>query len=167
MNLEILKIIIQILLSIGAAFLGAWLASRRFRNERWWEKKSEAYSELVEALHNMRWPSSEHFDAGLEHRELSEEYSQESWEEFRRARKIVWKITESSSFLVSSEVLEAVQEMERGLSNARSAESWFDHLDEQGAAIDICIEKVKGIGVKELGIKKPNKFLNYVPAKIK
>ena len=57
--------------------------------------------------------------------------------------------------------------MERGLSNARSAESWFDNLDEQGAAIDICIEKVKGIGVKELGIKKPNKFLNYVPAKIK
>ena len=96
MNLEILKMIIQILLSIGAAFLGAWLASRRFRNERWWEKKSEAYSELVEALHNMRWPSSEHFDAGLEHRELSEEYSQELWKEFRKARKIVWKITESS-----------------------------------------------------------------------
>ena len=52
--------IIQILLSIGAAFLGAWLASRRFRNERWWEKEIyKAYSELVEALHNMSVPSSE------------------------------------------------------------------------------------------------------------
>ena len=154
MNLEILKIIIQILLSVGAAFLGAWLASRRFKNERWWEKKSEAYSELVEALHDMRWPSSEHFDAGLERRELPEEYSQELWEEFRRSRKIVWKITYSSSFLISSEVLKAVQEMERGLSNARNARFWFEHLDEQGVAIDTCIEKIKGIGIKELGIKR-------------
>ncbi|QYJ97088.1 hypothetical protein K0J45_16480 [Shewanella alkalitolerans] len=154
MSLELLKILIQILLSIGAAFLGAWLASRRFRNERWWEKKSEAYSELVEALHSMRWPSSEHFDAGIEHRELSEEYNQELWEEFKRARKIVWKITDSSSFLISSEVLKVVQEMERGLSNSRNANTWFEHLDEQGAAIDTCIEKVKNIGVKELGIKR-------------
>ncbi|WP_010322834.1 hypothetical protein [Marinobacterium stanieri] len=153
MSLEILKILIQILLSVGAAFLGAWLASRRFRNERWWEKKSEAYSELVEALHNMRWPSSEHFDAGLEHRELSDKYSKELWEDFRRARKNVWKITDSSSFLISSEVLKAVQEMEQGLSNSRNADTWFEHLDEQSTAIDICIEKVKNIGVKELGIK--------------
>lgn len=153
MSLEILKIFIQILLSVGAAFLGAWLASRRFRNERWWEKKSEAYSELVEALHNMRWPSNEHFEAGIEQRDLSEEYSQELWQEFKKARKVVWKITESSSFLISSDVLKAVQEMERGLSTARSADSWFGHLDEQGVAIDTCLEKVKDIGAKELGIK--------------
>ncbi len=153
MNLELLKIFIQVLLSVGAAFLGAWLASRRFRNERWWEKKSEAYAELVEALHNMRWPSSEHFDARIEHRELSKEYSQELWKEFRKARKIVWKIAESSSFLISSDVLQAVQEMERNLSNAKNADSWFEHLDEQCAAIDTCLEKVKGIGAKELGIE--------------
>ncbi|WP_309044217.1 hypothetical protein [Marinobacter sediminicola] len=152
MNLEILKIFIQILLSVAAAFLGAWLASRRFRNERWWEKKSEAYSELVEALHDMRWPSSEHFDAGIEHRDLPEEYSQELWQEFRKARKVVWKITESSSFLISSDVLKAVQEMERGLSSARNADSWVEHLDEQGDAIDTCLEKIKNIGAKELGI---------------
>lgn len=153
MNIEILKILVQILLSVGAAFLGAWLASRRFRNERWWEKKSEAYSELVEALHNMRWPSSEHIDANIEHRDLSDEYSQELWQKFREARKNVWKIAESSSFLISSEVLEAVQEMERGLSNARNAGSWFEHIDDQGYAIDNCLKKVKYIGSRELGIK--------------
>ncbi|MEH6555897.1 hypothetical protein [Pseudoalteromonas tetraodonis] len=154
MNIEVLKILIQILLSVGAAFLGAWLASRRFRNEYWWQKKSVAYSELVEALHNMRWPSSEHIEAGVEHRDLSDEYSQELWQEFRKARKVVWKITESSSFLISSEVLKAVQKMERGLSNARNADSWFEHLDEQEYAIDSCLEKVKEIGTKELDIKK-------------
>lgn len=153
MNIEILKLVVQILLSIGAAFLGAWLTARRFRNDKWWEKKAQAYSELVVALHHMRWPSSEHFDAFVENREVSEEYNEELWRESRKARKEVWKIADSSSFLISSEVLKAVVEMERGLAAARNFQSWIDHLDIEGAAIDQCLKKVKEIGAKELGVK--------------
>ncbi len=32
------------------ALLGTYFALRRFRQERWWEKKSEAYTKLVEHL---------------------------------------------------------------------------------------------------------------------
>jgi hypothetical protein len=52
MTAEIVKFALQVAIAITSAFLAAWLAARRFRNDRWWEKKATAYSDLVESLHN-------------------------------------------------------------------------------------------------------------------
>lgn len=153
MDIEITKLIVQVLISAGAAFLAAWLAAKRFRQDKWWQLKLEAYSELVEALHKMKWPPSEHFDAALERREINDEDSQELWDEFKKARRNVWRLAEGSSFLISSDVMKSVQEMERGLSDARNAHTWEEHLDEQYASVQKCLDRVKYIGAKELGIK--------------
>lgn len=116
-------------------------------------KKAQAYSELVIALHNMRWLSREHFDALAENRTLSDEYCEELWQEFRKARKEVWKIAESSSFLISSEVMLVVEEMKGFLATARNVHSWIEHLELECEAIDKCLNKIKEIGAKELSIR--------------
>lgn len=153
MTWEILKLLLQALISVGAAFLAAWMATRRFRDEKWWEKKVTAYGELVDALHRMKWPASENIDAVIENRDVSDEDNEILWQEFKQARRNVWRIAESSSFLISSEVLSAVQTMEQALSSARNAQSWFDHLNEQYGAVNTCVNKIKEIGAKELGIR--------------
>ncbi len=153
MAMEILKLIFQVSISIGAAFLAAWLAAKRFREDKLWEKKMEAYSELVDALHKMKFPPSEHFDAAVEGREINKDYSQELWDEFKVARRNVLRIAESSSLLLSHEVMSVVQEMETGLSKARNAHTWGEHLDEQYGSIQGCLKNVKEIGGRELGVK--------------
>ena len=153
MDIEILKLIIQVAISIGAAFLAAWLAAKRFREDKLWEKKMEAYSELVDALHKMKFPPGEHFDAAIEHRDIDDAYSKELWREFKQARRNVLRIAESSSLLLSQEVMASVQKLELGLSKARSAHTWQEHLDEQWGVIEACLKKVKEIGGKELGVK--------------
>lgn len=153
MDIELGKFILQAAISIGGAFLAAHLAMKKFRNEKWWEKKAAAYAELVEALHTMKWPAGEHLDAELESREVSQEESSRMWEEFKVARRNIWKVADSSTFLVSEEVIKAVQDMERGLSSARNAQSWFEHLDEQYAAVNKCLGRIKEIGRADLGIK--------------
>jgi hypothetical protein len=152
MDIEAIKFLLQAAISVGGAFLAAWLATRRFRAERWWDKKTTAYSELVDGLHKMKWPASEHLDAEIESRKISKEESSRLWEEFNAARRNVWRIADSSSFLISGTVLEAVQQLERDLGKARNVGSWFDHLDEQYGAVDRCLTKIKAIGRKELGI---------------
>ena len=82
---ELLKLLLQILISGGAALLGARLAAKRFREDRWWEIKMKAYSDLIEALHVMKWPASEHLDAEYEKRKIPEEENQKLWAEFREA----------------------------------------------------------------------------------
>lgn len=151
--MEIIKLAFQLTISVGAAFLAAWLAAKRFRQDKLWEKKMEAYSALIDALHNMKFPPGEHFDFAVERRDINEEYSQELWDEFKVARRNVLRIAESSSLLISHEVLEAVQTMERGLSNANSAHTWEEHLDDQYAAVRKCLVRIKIIGARELGVK--------------
>ena len=53
--------------------------------------------------------------------EIDGEYSLELWTEFKKERRNALRIAERSSFLLSSEVTEAVEKMETGLSNARNA----------------------------------------------
>ncbi|MFM5846841.1 hypothetical protein [Aeromonas veronii] len=150
--MDIPQLLIQCVISVGAAFIAAWFANIRFRNERWWERKANAYTSLIEALHNMKWPSAEHIDAEIEHRELNYEHSGKLWAEFNEARRNTWRIAETSSFLISQDVLTAVQKMEHKLSSARNARTWFEHLDDQWKAIDDCIVEIKIIGKKELKI---------------
>lgn len=153
MSWEIAKFILQAAISLGGAFLAAYLSAKRFRTEKWWERKAVVYNELIDALHKMKWPSSEHMDAELEERKIPEDESKSQWEEFKAARRNVWRIADSAAFLVPEQVLEAVKEMERDLAKATSAESWFEDLDGQYCAINKCLASIKKIGCRELGVK--------------
>ena len=153
MGWEILKFSLQAAISVGGAFLAAHLAAKRFRTEKWWERKASAYGELVDALHKMKWPPSEHMDAEIEGRDIPDNESERQWEEFKAARRNVWRIADSASFLVSEKVLESVQQMERDLGKATNSQSWFEHLDEQYSAVNNCLARVKEIGRIELGLR--------------
>ncbi|MEX2474471.1 hypothetical protein [Marinobacter sp.] len=157
-----------ITIAVVASFLSAWLTLRRFRTERWWERKAEAYINLVEALHEMSLVPSEEIAAGAGHRkELAEDEKAELWENFERAKKKVWKIADSSDFIISSDVLEVIQEMNRGLGHASHNTNWIEFLDDSNSAINECLNKVKKIGAVELGIKKGPDWDRWIPAKIK
>lgn len=120
MDLDVWKFVAQAVISVAGAFLAAYLAGRRFRTEKWWERKVAAYAELIEALHQMKWQPSEHMEAEFENRRMPEKEAEEGWSQFKLARRNVWRIADASSFLVSRKVLEAVQEMERGLGRQRT-----------------------------------------------
>lgn len=153
MTIEIIKFLAQGAIAVLGAFLAAHLSMRRFRSEKWWERKASAYSELVEALHHMKWYPSEHIDAAIENRELPEEDKDDYWKKYKDARRNVWKIADSASFLVSPKVNEAIVEMERELGEARTAEWWLEHAEQQYAAIQKCLDQVKGLARQELGVK--------------
>lgn len=157
----------NILVAIIAAFLGAWLTMRRFRVDRWWEKKAEAYINLVEALHEMSMVPAEQFNAACNGKDLRKEQEVALWESFDRARRRVWKIADSADFVISSDVARVVQVMNNGISQAENAASFPEHLDEIDEAIGQCMAQVKVIGADELGIKKGSGWNGWVPTKIK
>jgi hypothetical protein len=153
MDAEIIKFLAQAAIAVGGAFLAANLATRRFRKEKWWERKANAYSELVEALHHMKWYPSEHIDAAIENRELDKEDKDEYWKRYREARRNVWRIADASSFLVSPKVHEAIVEMEKELGEARTADWWLEHAEQQYAAIQKCLVRIKDLARHELDVK--------------
>ncbi len=152
MGCENINLLLQMGIPVGAAFLGAWLGAKRFRNERWWERKVESYTDLIEALHEMKWPTGKYIDTVIENRKLSDNDWEEYWKIFDGGSKNARNVAERSSFLISSEVLREIREMEKQLSIAQDFNNSFDYLNKAYEAIDKCLQKVKEIGAKELGI---------------
>ena len=107
-----------------------------------------AYSDLVEALHTRKWHVREYLSAEEERRALPEEYSQQLSQEARTARAAIWRIAESSSFLLSAEVMQAVEIMQRKLNQARTQKTWHSILDEEYDAINACLIEVNALGPK-------------------
>lgn len=153
MDIEIAKFLAQAAIAVGGAFLAAHLATRRFRSEKWWERKATAYSDLVEALHRMKWYPSEHIDAAIVGRELDKDDRDDYWKQYKEARRNVWRIADASAFLVSPKVHDAIVEMERELGEARNADWWLEHAEQQYAAIQKCLVRVKDLARQELGVK--------------
>jgi hypothetical protein len=98
----------SIIVAVIAAQISVRLALRRFRTEKWWERKAEAYSRIVEALHSL----VVYYDA-----KVAEEYDQVTHtEDFKkrlndesdRAIHELRKATGVGAFIISNEAAEAL-----------------------------------------------------------
>lgn len=100
----------------------------------------------------MKWYPSEHIDAAIEERDLDKADKDEYWKKYKEARRNVWRIADASSFLVSPKVHEAIVEMEKELGEARNADWWLDHAEQQYAAIQKCLVRIKELARQELDV---------------
>ena len=53
-DVELIKLLSGIPIAVVTAWVTVWLALRRFRSERWWERRVENYTALFVALHEMQ-----------------------------------------------------------------------------------------------------------------
>ena len=62
-----------IFVSVVTAVLTVQLALRRFYSEKWWERRSDAYSEIIKALHQVREHADTNLQFALRDKDLPEE----------------------------------------------------------------------------------------------
>jgi len=61
-----LNLFTAILIGALSALITADLAFRRFRTEKWWERKVEAYTKVIESLHYLKaWTDAHYAPTGL------------------------------------------------------------------------------------------------------
>ena len=105
--LDYLKILIPsavgFITTVGAAFFSARWAVRRAFEERWWARKEQAYSEIIEALHDLLRYSAFEADNYLrgyrgnhpKEKEFADRYSEAYWK--------VQKMTDIGPFVISED----------------------------------------------------------------
>ena len=112
---EYLKILIPsaigLITTVLAAFFTARWAVRRAFQERWWARKEETYSEIIEALHDLLRYSSFEADNYLnryrgdhpKEKEFADRYSEAYWK--------VQKMTDIGPFVISEKAAEILQKL--------------------------------------------------------
>ena len=114
--MDISAFVVPILSMLGS-FFGAWFAAhfalRRFYREKVWERKTNAYTAIFEAIHDMGTWFDEHFDSMVRHKEISEEQQHELTTTYQTARKTFERRLTSETWLIPDDIRKRLDDLQR------------------------------------------------------
>lgn len=152
--IDILKIILPgVAIAIFTSILTVRLAIRRFHEEKWWEKKQETYSNLLEALHHLKNYAAEHYEGQMNPDHITDEKRDELTKDWKRFSRELGKLRDLASFQLSNEAVAILDEYERKKVESQKSENIFDWIDGDLAAVSECLEKLKKEAKRDLRVK--------------
>ena len=101
--ISIIMVVVNAISILLASWLTVRLALRRFYTEKWWERKVQAYSEIIGSLAKMRICFDKWFDEDIELRKVSPEARKRVNEEYASARRVIENAEAVGSFIISEE----------------------------------------------------------------
>jgi hypothetical protein len=151
------------LLTLAAGAIGTVLttnlALKRFYRERWWERKAEAYSKIIEALHYAAHCLSEWSDQELTGQKLSDGEAKQLLNDFRAAQAELKKATGVGAYIISTEAAKVLSDHTIAMAQS-DAKFNYDHGDplfEKYAAdsklYQRTLEKLRTLAKTDLGVK--------------
>lgn len=139
-----------IFVAVFASILSVNLAMRRFYSEKWWERKAEAYSRIVEELYHVL----NSLDTCLVYFDQGEELPQEDQNEINRlsnqAYKELYKAECIGAFIISDDVANALSQMREKEKNLSLDDPMELRLRARSNIVSECLNTVKSLARKEL-----------------
>jgi hypothetical protein len=117
----------QFVVAVPIGLGSAWLALIKFQAQRRWERKEDAYKEVLEALHEMRQSNDVLYEAELGRWELPDERLKSLHERWRDGQRVVYKFADIGSVVLSPEAEKILISLKAGLEG--HFDSYFEELD--------------------------------------
>jgi hypothetical protein len=144
------EIVVGVLVGSFSAFVSTQLALRRYRSERWWDKKYDAYLVVLNSLHSLL----QNIDAYS--RELERDTSATTEQAAERAIRYKNSIEEIErhitlgTFLLRDDAVEALNQLKSGLEDANHVGSLWEYLEASDVAYRAALSKIRKAAGKEL-----------------
>jgi len=154
MSSFMLDIIKSLLIGAGVSGITAWitvkLALRRFYTEKWWERKAQAYSEIIGSLAKMRICFDKWEDEELRYKEIRAEARKKVNEEYANAKRVIVNAEAEGSFIISEKAAEVLNLFLKELQKEDIQGDWLNDFDRYHGEVIKCIERLKDIAKREL-----------------
>ena len=141
-----------IVVAIVTAFLTVRLALKRFYSEKWWERKAEAYSAILEALHHVRNYTHHNFDALKRGVDLPPEGDAELTEKLQNAMAELRKRWDIGSFIISTKAVVVMDTFMEELDASAKYSNWDAHLILKMHAVNKCLDSMRAIAREDLKV---------------
>lgn len=152
---EIPNIILAILLSFLAAYFGGYFAIRGFYQKKSWERRAQAYEELVAALYDVvQYCAIQKEDYG-QGTGLSADQELELWQDYRAACSAIKKATDIGLLYVSAPVYQVLLELRKKPMLNPEHEPWFDVYEQEYEKHDSAMKEIISIASKDLYLNTP------------
>jgi len=142
----------SLLVGVMTALISVRLSLRRFHAERWWERKAEAYSRIIEALHNAMEYCEARSDESLTRVELSEERKQQLEQDYRQAARELRKATAVGAYIIAPRVADVLARL-----HSRPELDWeqtptFEFYDHEYEGYKSALSEIRELAKKDLGV---------------
>lgn len=145
---------LALLASIVAVAVSAYNARfARFASEKWWERKAEAYTRIIDTLSDLVYYFQETYKADVEYIELSEERRQEIHEHWKRGNLAVRKATNIGAFLISSEAESALKQYWQQPQEKHDPGDWIWQIEHDYESAETCLKQLVVCAKRDLGLE--------------
>jgi hypothetical protein len=148
------------LLSALASFLGAWLAAKlalnNFYRQKIWERRTETYTAIFEAIHAIERWHDKHFDASLAGREINEELTNKLRAESNKAEEDLERRLAGEAWLIPTAFRGRALRMTYDLKSTASKHSeWQRFLQESLTIISGATQELLPMAANDLRLGVP------------
>lgn len=145
-------VVIGIVVAIVSSVVTVRLSMRRFYSEKWWERKAEAYTTIVEALFHIHLHIDESIDEGVRGQAISPDRDRTLAMKASEARDHLRRAAALGTFIISPAATDAVSKCLKNLVQADSANNYGEYLDAQGDAVSACLSEIRRLAKEDLNI---------------
>lgn len=147
----LLTLIPSLLVAIVTALVTVRLSLRKFYAERWWERKAEAYSRIVEALHKHKRYLDKKLDIELNPRDNDkrEKGLEGLWSESNAELE---RAADLGAFIISEETENIIKNFLNRKIGDPNYGPLFEIIEEDLAKLSKCLSAVKAAAKRDLGL---------------
>jgi len=151
------------LITAGLAFIASVIAVvvsaynarfSRFASERWWERKAEAYVQIINALSDLVFYYEQTYNAEFEGRELSDARKEEINRDWQRGFLQVKKASNIGAFMISKKAEDALKQYWGEPTERHDPGDWFWHLEYNYSKADECLKQMVICAKADLQVEK-------------
>lgn len=136
--------------AVIAAYVTVRLSLRRFYSEKWWEKKAEAYSAILESLHYMKRSFDEDWDAEMTGGKVQEERKEELQKKYREAHDELKKRIDVEQYVLSDEAVAELSSFQKAYNKAKETSDWLEYIEGSWGAINDTLKRMRAIAKTDL-----------------
>lgn len=138
------------IISIGISAYQARFA--RFSSEKWWERKIEAYTKIIEALSDLVYYYEQIYDSELIGHAITDEKKREIDEHWKRGFLEMKKSTNVGAFLISPQAETSLQRFWTDSDQSIDPNNWFAQLDYNYSKAQTCLKELVILAKKDLRV---------------
>ena len=132
-----------LIVSILTAYITVKFSMRQFYSQRWWEKKAEVYSHIIEHLSYFQYCFQEWYNESIGTKELGKEDEKKLSEGYRQAKEAITKAAAAGAYIVSDETAGALATLLQELDKHDLGGGWLSDLERWYDSVKECITKIR------------------------
>lgn len=147
------NLLVGLAIAVVSARVTVSFALKRFYSEKGWERKDKAYTKIIEAVHHIRDHADHNYTFSMLNKDMPEEGEKELEKEMTTAIAELRKQLDIGTFVISDEAVSALSDFMRNLDSSTKTTSWTEHLVLKLTATEQCLESIRKIARKDLGLQ--------------